>query len=581
MRIRNLNELSDEDEFKADLVIVGGGPAGLTIASQLADLPIKIILLESGLLDESLDHDALNTLELTNLEETSDWLALRAAFHSPSIPSFDPIQQAFGVRSRGIGGAARYWGAKVALLEPSDFCSRDWVPHSGWPIDEAEVLPFVGRAERLLNLESSEEEKRRGPAFDSLGPSRFGVAPCQWRYARASGSERRTFDFRAEWLGRRQTNLFVVTNATVTRIITNEHGSQFEGLSVTSMEGRRLLVRARECVLAAGTIENARLLLASDQFSSSGIGNAYGQVGRYLMDHPGSEIGRIPWSPRLLKAPVRLQTVVERGRIVVRSLGLRLSDEVKRDERLLNAAVYGVPAVAADDPLDALRRLAVGTSRGLSGDLALVLRGLPLISKAFLVFLLRDHRVPARVRTATVERLARHFPAAFADLVQPYGAARKRSWLVLHAISEQAPDPSNRITLGDVMDETGVRRPRVEWGYGELEVRSIRRLATEVTKVFRNMGLPVPQLHPWIESDSPGDAPLIDMAHMLGTTRMSVHPRSGVVDRDCSVFGVDGLSIAGGSIFPTSGHANPTLLIVALSIRLADHLRIRLEARTR
>jgi choline dehydrogenase-like flavoprotein len=69
------------------------------------------------------------------------------------------------------------------------------------------------------------------------------------------------------------------------------------------------------------------------------------------------------------------------------------------------------------------------------------------------------------------------------------------------------------------------------------------------------------------------DAMIIDMAHTLGTTRMSQTPNSGVVDVNCRVHGVRGLYVAGGSVFPTSGHANPTLMILALAIRLADTLK--------
>ena len=62
-------------------------------------------------------------------------------------------------------------------------------------------------------------------------------------------------------------------------------------------------------------------------------------------------------------------------------------------------------------------------------------------------------------------------------------------------------------------------------------------------------------------------------AHQLGTTRMSASPEEGVVDAQCRVHKVENLFIAGGSVFPTSSHANPTLTVVALALRLADHLK--------
>jgi choline dehydrogenase-like flavoprotein len=84
--------------------------------------------------------------------------------------------------------------------------------------------------------------------------------------------------------------------------------------------------------------------------------------------------------------------------------------------------------------------------------------------------------------------------------------------------------------------------------------------------------LPAPLLEEWVSSQSSNDRS-IDMAHTMGTTRMSDNPKHGVADRDCGVHGVAGLYIAGGSVFPTCGHANPTLMILALAVRLADHLK--------
>ena len=66
---------------------------------------------------------------------------------------------------------------------------------------------------------------------------------------------------------------------------------------------------------------------------------------------------------------------------------------------------------------------------------------------------------------------------------------------------------------------------------------------------------------------------MADSYHHIGTTRMATDPNSGVVDDNCQVFGTQGLYVAGSSVFPTSGYANPTLTIVALSLRLASHIR--------
>jgi choline dehydrogenase-like flavoprotein len=84
--------------------------------------------------------------------------------------------------------------------------------------------------------------------------------------------------------------------------------------------------------------------------------------------------------------------------------------------------------------------------------------------------------------------------------------------------------------------------------------------------------LPRPAVPDWVRDGRPDDAVVIDLGHPMGTTRMSDDPATGVVDGNCRVHGVDGLFVAGGSVIPTSGHANPTLMMLALTLRLADHL---------
>jgi choline dehydrogenase-like flavoprotein len=101
-------------------------------------------------------------------------------------------------------------------------------------------------------------------------------------------------------------------------------------------------------------------------------------------------------------------------------------------------------------------------------------------------------------------------------------------------------------------------------------------MAEFVSAQFARTGKEVPILDDWIKEDSPFPAPSFpEVAHPMGTTRMSDNPLEGVVDRDCQVHGVGGLYIAGSSVFPTGGHCNPTQMIVALAIRLADTLKLR------
>ncbi len=137
--------------------------------------------------------------------------------------------------------------------------------------------------------------------------------------------------------------------------------------------------------------------------------------------------------------------------------------------------------------------------------------------------------------------------------------------------SEQVPNPESRVTLSDELDAFGVPRARLDWRLTEQDVDTIRRgqmfLAAELARAgLGRMQLPEEEGFGW-------DQYVLGGHHHMGTTRMALDPRKGVVDADCRVHGIENLYLAGSSVFPTGGFANPTLTLVALAARLADHVR--------
>jgi choline dehydrogenase-like flavoprotein len=139
---------------------------------------------------------------------------------------------------------------------------------------------------------------------------------------------------------------------------------------------------------------------------------------------------------------------------------------------------------------------------------------------------------------------------------------------------EQAPDPQSRITLAAERDALGLRRVQADWRVGELERRTALQFTTHVAAEFARLGIGRCKFEPWLQDARvPMTQSLHETYHYIGTTRMADTPADGVVDRNCAVFGMENLYVAGSSIFPTAGQANPTLTIVALALRLADFLR--------
>jgi len=165
---------------------------------------------------------------------------------------------------------------------------------------------------------------------------------------------------------------------------------------------------------------------------------------------------------------------------------------------------------------------------------------------------------------------------AFRALVFQDASAGRRSYVSIDW--EQRPDPANRIELTGSGDEVlGLPTVRITWNLKPADRRALRVALGRIADVMRSVAgardvcmLPL-EGDEWPLRDL-ADEPLYPGEHHIGATRMAADPLHGVVDRDCRVFGVDNLFVAGSSVFPTAGHANPTLTILALAIRLADHL---------
>jgi choline dehydrogenase-like flavoprotein len=345
----------------------------------------------------------------------------------------------------------------------------------------------------------------------------------------------------------RSETVTVLGGASATEISVGPAGRAVERVTVISGDGRRrFAVAARQFVLAAGGIENARLLLVSRSQHVDGIGNASGHVGRWFQEHIHVDIGHL-WPPRRgwteeLRFFRRMAGAGGTGIIG----GLRPRDEVQQAEGLLNSEVALVPRAAAFTPVSvrAAAELAWGVRH----------RSLPL-------------GTPWRLR-----KVARH-PGAVAKAALrrtiPAPGALTAAALVL--TTEQAPNPRSRVALSTRRDAYGVPQPKLEWRFTTLDQASLRRTTALVGNTMAEAGLG--RVEPLI-GERWGFPRLYGCWHHMGTTRMSAHERDGVVDERCRVHGMENLYVAGSSVFPTGGATTVTLSLVALALRLADELQL-------
>ena len=519
--IDELGAYASGAELEADICVVGAGAAGLAIAREFLGTRTTVLVVESGGLTSDDATDRLMEGEVEGIGED----ALVAG------------------RARGFGGSTALWAGQCIPLSEIDFEARDWVEHSGWPLARDALAPYYARAAELLGVEGEpygeslwERRRAKPPALD---PARLGHTYTAWSPRPHLGRVLR-HEFR------RAANVRVLLHANAASVVTDPDRTAFAHLEVRGLDGRSARIRARACVLCGGGIENARVLLVSGDPEAGGLGNARGNVGRYFQDHPNVHCARVRTdSPRVLQEAYSL--FYRRRRRYLPKIAL--APEVQRAERVLNCAA-NLEYEFADESLNALRRLYRGLRRG--GERAEVRRDLP-----------RAARGAPAAGAAAYRRLVRGRATA---------AAPAAIWLQAHA--EQAPNPDSRVVLGRERDAVGVNVARVEWRLGDLERRTAATMARVVGDELARLGLASLEPPDWLlDPDSAWRDRFGDSYHHLGTTRMSREPAHGVVDPDCRVHGLAGVYVGGGSVFPTSGYANPTLTIVALAIRLADHLR--------
>lgn len=533
MKVRDLRALDNTAEFEAELCIVGSGPAGLSIAKEFVGTSVNVLVVESGGIVEDLETQSLSWIENVGVP--------REPNHITS-------------RYRILGGTSHIWTGRCAPFDELDFEARSWVPYSGWSITRRSLDPYLERAGENLGIGPHCYDERLWSQFkvsrpaDSLNEA--VVKPVFWQYSKHRTNRSEPARFGQGFIPDDAPNIDLLINANVTHLNTNAAGTRLESIEVTSLNGNQAMIRAKAIVLCCGGIENARLLLASNRIVPHGVGNQHDLVGRFLMDHPGCVLGSFD--------PVAAKKVRDRfghywldntkGRHVYIH-GIALSPELQRKEQLLNCAAYLETIVAQDDPWFAVKALKQALESG---------KITPQAYRSAMAVLTQPHAIGYGL----YRRYLRNRPTI-----------NKADRVDLHCLVEQRPDPDSRIMLSDKRDRLGMPIAQINWKISEQERQSVQRLAHSICAEFDRLGLPKPVLADWLDQKAGWEPNFTDRAHPTGTTRMSDDPKQGVVDTNSQVHGVEGLFVTGSSVFPTAGHANPTLMVVAMSLRLADWLK--------
>ena len=510
----DVRAIEHDTEIDADICIVGAGAAGLTIARQFANTPVRLCVLESGNLDFSWQTQAL-------------YKGLNVGLKYFDL---DVCQ------IRYFGGNTNAWGGWCRPLDPIDFSERPWVEGSSWPFPISELEPYYRTAHEVCQLPSSDYRlesvaKRLGAPVIPFDPAKLETSVYQFSPPTRFGQVYRQAIAQAP-------NIVCALNANVLRINASEDARNVTDVAVGCLNGKRFSVAAKYFVLAAGGIENTRLLLLSNDVAPRGLGNQYDLVGRHFMEHPHTKRVMIsaqrPGAFGLYGLRFRDQAV---------SVRLSLPPALQQKEELLNysANIHPVYIGHASEGWLAFRKLVLSISRSRRSD--------PYV------------RFPPYGRKglspSQFYHIVRQFDkvtiAAFLQLLQPN---RLVSGYVLESKSEQAPNWHSRVTLGPERDAFGLNRVRLDWRTLPIDRRTVIRGEEIIDQELRRLGLGA--LVPLDQSEIEGWPQNLEGGwHQIGTTRAHADPRRGVVDANGKVHDMSNLFIAGSSVFP-DGRRRPT-----------------------
>lgn len=432
------------------------------------------------------------------------------------------------VRLRQFGGTTGHWGGWCRELDAIDFEARDHIPFSGWPFPKAALEPYYAEAQAVLHL---------GPAryHDSEGVAAENKAALP--VARDAAIEPILFEFSPpirmgevyrDELGQGPVAVFL--NTTVADLRLSDDTRSVTALTLARDGGPNLTLTARHVVLACGGLSNAQLLLQSDTQSAGGVGNANDQVGRYFAEHP-ILIGfaALLSLDDAAGGPFAFGDIGASGRRY--RLAFQPSEATRRAQGRLSCLITIEPPGPAFDPATGLFDRADARWFG---------------------------------PPETVQAIAR---------LQAKGKARIH---MLNAGLETRPDPDSRVLLSGDRDRFGLRRIRLDWRLTDRDLEDYLANLADFAKGLAQTGSAVLRIAPDARERFPAETSWGN--HHMGTTRMGTDPTVSVCDADARVHGLANLWIAGSSLYPTPGAANPTLTLIALALRLADKLKAEFAA---
>jgi len=509
-------ELDNNSLIEGDICIIGAGAAGISIALDWINTNYKVILLEGG----GFEYDK----KIQNL--------YKGKINGPKCL---PLMSS---RSHLFGGTTNIWGGHCSPFDEMDFEKRNWVDNSGWPIKKKDLNPYYEKATKILELQTDDYSinywLKNNPSYTKLQINNDIITEKIWQYSPPTRFNDKYKDVIID-----AKNIYLYTYANVTNISANENISSIKEVTLKNHTGKTHKVKAKYFILACGAIQNARLLLNSKKQINNGIGNENDNVGRYFMEHVHVNAAELWLNNTFPMSFYLLNWGITKGRA---ELAITANEQQKH--RILNGTAK----------IDFLKN-----DRSRKSFFDMYSNEDPKKNGYIMSYSEKINKKIQLFKASRVENIDR-----------AYG---------LNVKIEQVPNPDSRVFLDNEKDVLDMQKANLRWEITSFEKRSIKKM---VELIGREVGVSdigriklMESLHDgnnqnWIENRYPG-------CHHMGTTRMSNNPKNGVVDLNCKIHSLNNLFVAGSSCFTTSGSANPTLTLIALSLRLSNYVKSKIE----
>jgi len=516
----------DKASFEADICIIGAGAAGFSSAVTLMNSGLKILVVEGGGHGVNARAQALHT----------------------AILSGHPHSGIHEARARIIGGTTTKWGGQALPFMKEDFEGRPHVELSGWPVTLDDLKPYYKEAETILGTDHSvpfnynpwKRSNITNAAFLNQGLKLFVTKWCKVPNFADQHSDKIESG----------SNISLLYNANVVEVLPTDDFGSVKSLRIRALNKKEGTIKARFFIAAGGALETVRLFLASKKFGAAGLGNSSGLAGCYFQDHVAATVGEV------------LPTSAKKFHDIFDPF---YKDGFKYLPRIKLTPLYA----AKQQALHASAQILFAGDNTVITDIKNILSAVKN-KKAPALRILWSALAPLKlagvIKTLWRWKINKRGPSA----------GKGPIWLEVH--SEQNPLRESRVSLSETVDELDVPKICLHWIISDMTIETIRKTALLVKSEFESTNIGKVILEPWVEDGAVNPSCLLtDVYHQCGGLKMAASDKDGVVDSSCKVYGINNLYVASSAVFPTSSFSNPTMTIIALSIRICRTIEERIK----